>query len=282
MSYQSSFTGEQIDNSIQNIVDDIYINESGDTMTGSLKTSQLYIDNTNDISRIKFNNGNIERAIININADNRLNFFSFGANQSGYYEHYYLPTPNNALTEHVAYPILTKKNYLDMVHPVNSCITMATNTNPSSTLGGSWTLIDKKFSPSATTVTATLINASAATVYYIRSGNSLRLRIAVTNKAAINDTTTDLISWKWADMGIAGVHVSPYLVGYSDGGECIIEAAISSTDGVGTLQTLDIVPVADGNTWAASNSARFDICMPIGQGNMLDAACNQFIFKRTA
>lgn len=98
MSYQSSFTGEQIDNSIQNIIDDIYVNESGDTMTGSLKTSQLDIDNTNDISRMRFNNGNIERAIININADNRLNFFSFGADQSGYYEHYYLPTPNNALS----------------------------------------------------------------------------------------------------------------------------------------------------------------------------------------
>lgn len=282
MSYQSSFTGEQIDNSIQNIVNDIYVNESGDTMTGDLRATQLWIDNTNDISRIKFNNGNIERAIININADNKLNFFSFGADQSGYYEQYYLPTPNLSLSQNMSYPILTKKNYLDMVYPINSCITMATNTNPSSSLGGSWTLIDKKFIPSATTVTATLINASAATVYYIRSGNSLRIRIAVTNKAAINDTTTNLISWKWSDMGVAGVHVVPYFTGHTDGGECIIEAQLSSTDGVATLQSIDVVPVADGNTWAASNSARFDICMPIGQGNMLDAACNQFIFKRVS
>ena len=36
-----------------------------------------------------------------------------------------------------------KQELINLIYPVGSCITMSTNTNPSTKLGGTWTLIDK-------------------------------------------------------------------------------------------------------------------------------------------
>ena len=172
---------------------------------------------------------------------------------SGFYDSYYLPGPNN-LTQNTEYAILTKKNFLDMMYPIGSCYTTSTNTNPSSFLGGTWNLIDKGLSSlsDAASFTLNTTNCSAATVYFMRAGHTVRLRISVTNKIAVNDTSVEFLTLDLSSIGVTSLNYQGYPIGRSDGGECIIEGQITSA---GVLSAVDIVPVADGGTWTKETSA---------------------------
>lgn len=277
MAYISKHTGEEIESAVQNIKNDIYVNESGDTMTGQLITPSIRLVNEYPYINFMDKNG-IKRGEIYNSEKGIFNIRQMSTDNSGYYDSYYLPNPGN-LTQNTEYPILTKKNILDMMYPIGSCYTTSTNTNPSSFLGGTWNLIDKGLSYLSDTPSFTLntTNCTEATVYFMRAGHTIRLRISVTNKAAVNDTTTEFLTLDLSSIGITSLNYQGYPVGRSDGGECIIEGSITS-DGVFSVQ--DVVPAADGKTWAKETAAQFEWVTVVPISSMIDSACNYFLWKR--
>lgn len=292
MAYISKYSGEELDagieiNTAQNNrltnLESNKVNKAGDTMTGHLRVPQLYIDNANDISRIKFNNDSYERAIININESNRLNFFSYGSDKSGYYEQFYLPTPDNGLTANQVYPILTQKNFLNMIYPVGSVYVTSTNTNPSSTLGGTWTLTDKEFSYASFSIadvfTANSTNCTSLTGTIIRNNHFFTIYFTLTPKVAITDSTLKMGQIKLSSIGASSINTQAYS-SMSDGGQAVYTFQITNN---GTFNTTDVMVRGSSTaSSAASQAVNGYTIIPVTTSQMADSACSRFFWKRTA
>ena len=284
MAYISQYSGEVIDASIKNIVDDIYVNESGDTINGTLTTKELTIQSTGQPSiNFRDENGNLKIGINTNETYNRFNFIQYGPDQSGYYEYYSFPNGTNGLIDNKQYIILTEKNYLDMIYPIGSCYTTSTNTNPSSTLGGTWELIDKQFMGTTITSSGFTINTTNVTslnhCYIARYSHTIEFSISLKLKVALADTSLELGTLNFSTIGISRFFASPYIVGNCDGGNGFSNAYITNTTGV--LTHLDCVTKAANGSLAAENNLMYHFCVNIPDSYMLDSACDQFIWKRT-
>ena len=176
-----------------------------------------------------------------------------------------------------------KNNYLNTYFPVGS--TYITSTNKAPTFGGTWTLVDKEFTPSYTssTTNGTLFtidstNTTSHSTAIMREGHTLRIRCAFVNKVALTDSTLKIGTFKLADLGISGslVH-TVYVNGRSDGGNTMHQMQIAYDTGV--LNHYDIV---GADSVAAGQTIQFDITIPIRYNQMADAKCNKFYWKRTA
>ncbi len=173
-----------------------------------------------------------------------------------------------------------KNNYLNTYHPVGSvCIT---STNKAPTFGGTWTLIDKKFTPShsnsstnGTFFTINSTNASAHATYITREGHMLRIRSTITTKVAVKDDTLALGTYDFADLGISNLTYQTYTIGYSDGGN--VMNILNIVNDTGVLNHYDIV---GADSLAAEKTIQFDVIVPIHYTQMVDAKCNRFYWKR--
>ena len=173
----------------------------------------------------------------------------------------------------------TWKNSL---YPVGSVYVTSTNKAP--TFGGTWTLIDKKFTPfnsysttNGTFFTINSTNTSAHATYVMREDHILRIRSTITTKVAFNDNTFEMGTFDFADLGIGNLTYQTYTIGYSDGGN--VMNILNIVNDTGVLNHYDIV---GADSLAASSKIQFDVIVPIHYTQMVDAKCNRFYWKRTA
>ena len=173
------------------------------------------------------------------------------------------------------------------IYPVGTCYITSTNTNPSELLGvGTWSLIDKNFTSSATNgssfFTVNSTNATFSACYIKRMGHTINIRLSIKPKVTLGDSTVALGNFQFSALGITGLNATAYLLGASDGGGGICEATLNYESGL--LNHLDTVHRSGSNTTITSTEYdviyHFDI--QATQGTMLDSFCNQFIWKRTA
>lgn len=173
---------------------------------------------------------------------------------------------------------ITQGNYPLFPSEVGSVIITSTDTNPASTYGGSWTLVDKEFAPTNKDIGWTATNGTA-TVSMCRHGHTVYVRANITTTAALSDTTVVLGKIKVADIGLNEFTYQKYQTAWADGGNAVGYMVISAD---GTIECVDINNKA-GNTSVASGAyfvVNFvDVC---NMGNMLNSACNKFYWKRTA
>lgn len=174
----------------------------------------------------------------------------------------------------------------DIAHPIGSCITMATNTNPSTVLGfGSWTLIDKLFNYKWVTdgFTFNTTNTTGGASLAILHGNSIEFRLYWKNKVAISDNDMIVGTFNLAKIGITAGHVC-YPMAYSDGLNAIAMCNLNLSTSPYNLTINDFA--IRGTTYPTSTS-EYNIDLSY---NYLvekldlkrDEFCNQFIFQRTA
>lgn len=205
---------------------------------------------------------------------------------SKYAECYYLPSPTAGLISDVWYQLIsTRDRYL--IFPIGSCYTTSTNTNPSTILGGgTWELIDKQFKPwnsnSSSIFTVNSTNCSLTNIYISRASHSIRIRLQILPKVTLGDTTVELGTFNMASLGITNFWNTYYPIGNSDGGGGLTITSLTWDTGVMNHQ--DTVHRKGSETAITSTSYNivydFVVVMPIS--HMLDSACNQFIWKRTA
>lgn len=172
----------------------------------------------------------------------------------------------------------------EAMHTVGSCYTTTTNVDPATTLGfGTWTLIDKAFqskTANSNVFTHDTDNVSASSGYIQRSGHSIRIRVIVTPSAALGETNVTLGTLNLETLGVSTLGITNYIQGISDAGNGIAMASIAQATGIITYS--DCVTKTSGGSLAAGKEIQFMFTVVITNDHMLDSACDQFVWKRTA
>lgn len=178
-----------------------------------------------------------------------------------------------------------------LAHPVGTYVITSTRTNPATIFGGgTWELRHKYFKrlyayksdgtlPSGVTMNTTNVT-SVNNCLIEREGNHVRLRFVFENKVALLDTTTALFTLDYDVLGITGTGWTKYFLGYTDGGEGIFMSYVGTSGNVGVY---DVTTNAGGGASVpAGNTCYFDIEWTLVQSEMLDSACDEFHWLRTA
>lgn len=172
------------------------------------------------------------------------------------------------------------KSSVDFTHPVGTVIITSEVVNPGNTLGGTWELIDKEFTPGdlGDVMQMNSSNTSVSRAWCKRGGHSMSFNGTFTNSVEFNDTERNLGTLILENMGVTRLPDAFRFVGFSDGGNSEVFLLMENT---GSLSSVDIggniSSVASGKTWFWSLT-----CVWHNINYMLDSACNKFYWKRTA
>lgn len=172
----------------------------------------------------------------------------------------------------------------DTITPINGLfISSVGDPDPSSIVGyGTWTLVDKIFSSNyGSSATGYWLDndgvAECTSFYWVRSGHTIQVGITLTTKTAISDTSVQLGTLNLEALGVSSTIFTRRPIGYSDDGDLLVGASLNYSTGV--LSSQDIFP---HGTLASGSSVTFNIDIISNRGSMVDAKCNQFVWKRTA
>lgn len=178
-------------------------------------------------------------------------------------------------------------NVIDMMYPIGSIYISATNTDPSSIFGGTWELIDKEFSEfynkySGAELSNYVTDGAGATcteLSIIRSGHSIFIRLYMTTKMELWDTTTTLVTLNLPALGLNSLtYTGAGDVYASDGGNGIIMANLNDT---GSLSFVDCI-TKSGTALVEGATPRVLVDRTTIAQNMIDEFCDKFYWKRTA
>lgn len=178
-------------------------------------------------------------------------------------------------------------NNFDVMHPVGSVLITSTNTNPSSELGGTWTLIDKEFKElkiedeTGTYFTKNETNITSFKFYAIRNKKSISCRLNVFNAVELSESDVILGTLNLEKLGITRLYYGLISnLGATDGGNGAFQFSISWE--TGKITSNDIIPKNDGGIIAIGSSCYMWFEIPFLSEHMLDSACDKFYWKRTA
>lgn len=196
-----------------------------------------------------------------------------------------IAVPNDENNDAEVYETLHNKNLIDYVYPVGSICIRETKSDPVSTLGGTWTLVDKEFTSlyiedtNNTYFTPNTDVVSSCTVRIVRTGHTITIKIYVTipETVSLTDTSSTLGSLNYEALGISELPTNrSFPIGYSDGGNAIMMGYLYGDTGALTVN--DIV----GADSVSGTSVYFDFTETITSNYMLNTACNKFYWKRKA
>jgi hypothetical protein len=175
---------------------------------------------------------------------------------------------------------------VNIAHPVGSIMITSTNTNPGSSVGGTWELVDKGFTDRMVYIPSSSWTAGGAA--FVSETNSIleladhtvSLRLSLTNTAALSDTEVTLGTLKLNTIGITEL---PYTIvsdiTASDGGQCTLSYSIVAG---GKITCTDVLAIGGSHSLAAGNTFSIHINQTVGHDRMLDSFCDKFYWKRTA
>lgn len=177
------------------------------------------------------------------------------------------------------------KYLADSYHPVGSIYITNSATNPSSTLGGTWTCIKKTFDTSQTWFSSNVFtfngtNTTNTAAGVLRVSDMMYLRLYFAPKVTFNDNTIEIGTFNYANVGLTDFWTPQGLLAISDPNNA---AAMMNWSGA-TLRTVDVITRTTATTIAASTN-QFCYCTQIPFANpdwMSNDACDQFYWKRTA
>jgi len=174
---------------------------------------------------------------------------------------------------------------INEVYPVGSIVNTKTNSNPSTSYGGTWSLIGKNFiglaSGLATIFTANTTNVSNVVRTMERIGNIITLHLELTTAVALSDNAVNLGTVNFANIGITRLWSSLKQVpcGTDDGNGI---ALLSIDYESGAVQSTDVITKTSGGTIPAGSTIEANFVLNIPQSYMIDSFCNRFTWERTA
>lgn len=176
------------------------------------------------------------------------------------------------------------KTLLNIAHPIGSIFTTSTNTNPSTTLGGTWELVDKAYKGSFMYINAADWTATNATLH--ETSNVLLIDHIINLRIYVNLTTaaaeTDMVLGKinLPSYGITSLSSAVYRQpAVSESGNCTACYTLNSD---GTITLNDVLNVNGTHTAAVGSDFIVNVVFPVGYDRMLDTFCDKFYWKRTA
>lgn len=164
--------------------------------------------------------------------------------------------------------------------PVGSVYVMSSNTSPTGLIGGTWERIDKSF-PSGSSTASFFKPASGVTVgtcYFSRSGHSISWRLTLSVSSELTDTAFTLGTMDFEALGVTELNCDQYIIGNSDTGNGLSMATIDSE--TGALIHRERIVNGGGNI-AANADIVYKGVIVSNQNRMLNAVCNQFVYRRT-
>ena len=171
--------------------------------------------------------------------------------------------------------------YNKLVHPVGSVYISSTNTDPSSTFGGTWELIDKSFACKSlydTSIFTPAANITVEAVHACIADHAIRFRLTLIVNTALSDAGVSFGTINWNKLGVTGLPAA--IVDHTsfrdsaNGG--IIYSIWHQSGEIQQLDTIDADSIPSGQTFTVDVPFAFDT------GFMLDSACDKFYWKRTA
>lgn len=188
----------------------------------------------------------------------------------------------------------TYTTLLDLMHPVDSILTTATNTNPSATLGGTWELVDKEFrvnqlkldSSYWTNTNATLLTGGSTdddASICSWTGHSIFIRLGIYPTIELTDATLSMGKLNLPALGITSLPYSTrFGVTSSDAGNCYIN--YSFLRDTGELIVFDAINVDGAHSMTVGTERYFYVHIQeeIPYTLMNDDFCDKFYWKRTA
>lgn len=198
----------------------------------------------------------------------------------------YIAVPNSDNTSST-YTYAWHDGYVNCnkLYPVGSHYTMSTNTNPNTIFPRtSWSLVDKKFISKMGNYTDlftidTTNVSSLASCYAAYGGNTISLRIAITNKKAFSDTAAVIGTINFDKLGITQAGLTRYQANcYCDSAQGIPIFTISNTTGKVTITDIN----GPSPSTKTGINYYFTITYILPPSYMVNSFCNQFIWKRTA
>lgn len=179
-------------------------------------------------------------------------------------------------------------NNFSEVNPIGSILITNTNTNPSSKLGGTWTLVNKEFSSAkgsdtgaGTYFSKNSTNVGSYGLYFVRNGNSIDIRLMVKNNVELSDDKVVLGNMLFEKLGFSQLYYSLYShLGGTDGGNAILQCTLMYD--TGEVSANDVVHKTSGSNVAVGSEIYFEFSFTVPMEYMIDSACDKFYWKRTA
>lgn len=177
---------------------------------------------------------------------------------------------------------------LDIAHPVGSIMITTTNDNPSATVGGSWSMIDKGFKNTYTVLSSANWTKTNADLIYTTEASTatlidhnVNIRLKVQPTVPLTDSDVVLGTLKLSTLGINRLQSSIlYATTQSDGGQCSIVYSVEHD--TGKILVHDVLNVDGTHTMPASENFFININQDISGGMMQEDSCDKFYWKRTA
>lgn len=169
---------------------------------------------------------------------------------------------------------------LNLLYPVGSVYISNTNVNPGSVLGGTWSLIHKRFAEASIVneaVTWNTTNTSSQASAFVLRGETITFRLQFQNAVDLSDTTVELGTINMAKIGLSGKYSQQFLF-TNDGGGGVAIVVISDT---GAISSIEAIGKSTG-TMPSGQNGQITGTFMFAQNAMLDSFCDEFHFKRTA
>lgn len=178
------------------------------------------------------------------------------------------------------------------VFPVGSVYTTRENINPAKYLGGEWTLFDKDFKPYAAEIKDAFTSnyGHEGSIAMVRSGKTIRARLKLTlaRDVAPENEGAYLGSIDLKKLGLT--NVSYYFYGipvWSDTRDSILMfEATATSERIDYLRIRMTDVITRGHDteilFLSGDTFYIEIPIVVHQGNMIDADCGCFYWRRTA
>lgn len=155
------------------------------------------------------------------------------------------------------------------------------NINPEAQFGGTWELIDKEFKEKYSSTEDNLFainttNASSAEMSYVRSGHTIRVRVAVDNKVSLSDTDVTLGTLDIQSLGFTTFISTPNIFSYINDDVMGICYYVYNT---GELKWRGLIS-STATSLGSGATITTDMVAVLTPAYMLDEFCDRFYWKR--
>lgn len=161
-------------------------------------------------------------------------------------------------------------------------VTSSKDIDPSTHLGGQWEMFEKALSSYSNRDDSLFVldsdYATEPVCYYTRAYRTITLNLSFRAAADIDDNTITFGTIDLNAIGITQIPANMRVCGYSDGGEGILMAYMSTT---GKIISIDVVGVTNNNIIKSGQLVYLSMTFTVPGSYCIADKCDKFYWRRT-